>query len=317
MVSTPLATIGITCFNARNTIRRSIKSAISQDWPDFEIIIVDDKSTDGSADVIASAIADVHNAKLVRHDRNIGVAAARNTILREAHGAFVAIFDDDDDNAPTRVRRQIEVLMEAERRFHTDRIACYAGGVRLYPNGYEVDAPAIGTSGDPPHGPELADYLLAFRRKPEWFYGSGVPTCALLARRDVFREMGGFDPKLRRLSDVDFAIRLALAGGYFVGTPERLYTRHMTQAAYKSAEAIRDARLSLVEKHIDYLKSIGRDEYARRWTMMRYWHFKRRYDRFAQELVGLLVRHPVDALLHIFATGPARLIHELKIRKGI
>src|SRR5690606_32940334 len=118
------------------------------------------------------------------------------------------------------------------------------------------------------------------------------------------------------LQDVDLAIRLALAGGYFVGTEERLYVRHMTQGSDKSSDAILGAQLLLAEKYRAHLELTGRYEYARRWPRLRHWHFKRRYGRFLVELMGLVVRYPGDAVQHLLRTGPARLAHERRMAKG-
>ena len=310
----PLVTIGITCFNARQTLERAVRSARRQDWPSIEIIIVDDCSDDGSQEALSELIAGDLRARLIRHTENLGVGAARNTIIAASCGEFIAFFDDDDESLPNRISAQVRILREHEDRIGSRLVACYAGGERIYDNGYRVDAPAIGTRGDIPHGPAVVDYLLAMRKQPGWFYGSGVPACALLARRATFQEIKGFDPKQRRLEDADFAIRLALSGGYFVGTPERLYIRHMTGGSDKSAQAVFDSQVYLAQKYSHYLRSIGLYRYALHWPRLRYWHFKRRYGRFGLQLLMLLVSNPIAVSRHLFETGPARLFHERKIR---
>lgn len=311
-----LVTIGIACFNARDTIARSLRSAMAQDWPALEIIVVDDHSTDDSVDFVRDIIAGDSRAKLIRHEANLGTGATRNTIVANAQGVFVVFQDDDDESLPQRVREQVRVLTAHEMAAGSRLVACYAGGERVYPNGYRVDAPAIGSRGAVPCGSAVAEALLVFRRKPEWFYG-GTPACALLARRSTFEAVGGFDPNQRRLEDIDFAIRLSLRGGHFVGTRQRLYLRHMTGGAEKSAEAERAAQVTLAEKHRTFLESIGRYYYARRWPWLRYWHFKRRYGRFVLEFLGLLLRHPISATRHLLATGPARVVHERNMRKRV
>ena len=80
-MSTALATIGLTCFNAEDTVARAIASALAQDWPNIEVIIVDDASSDASASVIEASIAGDPRARFVRHARNTGPAGARNTVL--------------------------------------------------------------------------------------------------------------------------------------------------------------------------------------------------------------------------------------------
>jgi glycosyltransferase involved in cell wall biosynthesis len=312
-----LVTIGIPCFGARDTVLRALKSALVQDWPAIEVVVVDDCSLDDSAERVARAIAREPRARLVRHDRNIGPAGARNTIIAEARGAFIAFFDDDDESRPNRVREQIRVMTAHENATGARLIACHAAGERRYSSGYTKPLPAIGSRGsEPPHGSALADYLLFYRRRPGWFYGSGTPSCSLLARRETFAAVGAFDARLRRVEDVDFAIRLAMMGGHFIGTAEPLFIQYATTAPDKSPEANRDAEIALAEKHRSYLRPLGRYDYARRWPELRYWHFKRRYDRFALEFLMLLLRNPVAATRHILATGPARLRHERRIRRG-
>jgi glycosyltransferase involved in cell wall biosynthesis len=315
VVSDDLVTVGVTCFDARETISRALASARGQDWPRLEIVVVDDFSTDGSVDIVRLLIASEPRARLIRHWRNLGVGAARNTVLANSQGKFIAFFDDDDESLPSRVGEQVRILREYEAATGAGLVACYAGGERRYPNGYQVDTPAIGSRGPRIVGPAMADYLLVFKRKTGWFYGSGVPACALLARRTTFEAVGGFDSNQRRLEDVDFAIRLALRGGHFVGTAERLYVRNMTQSSDKSPEADLAAHSSLAEKHCAYLEGTGRYFYARRWPRLRYWHFKRRYDRFLLEFLSLLLRNPIEVTRHILATGPARLVHEHKMRR--
>ena len=92
----PLVTIGIPCFNAEDTIKRAIKCALTQDWPNIEVIIVDDCSTDKSCQIIKKIISQNPRARLIIHDNNKGPGAVRSLILSEAKGEYIAFFDDDD-----------------------------------------------------------------------------------------------------------------------------------------------------------------------------------------------------------------------------
>jgi glycosyltransferase involved in cell wall biosynthesis len=317
-VSEPLVTIGITCFNAADTILRAVESALSQDWPNIEVVIVDDCSTDGSAKVVMAAIANEPRAKFIRHSCNLGPGAARNTILSEARGEYVSYFDDDDESLPTRISGQVKTLAAHEELLGLGLIACYATGIRRYPNGYSTELPAIGSRGaETPHGADVANYLLTYRRRPDWFYGSGTPACSLMARRSTFAAVGGFDNEMRRSEDADFAIRLALMGGHFVGTQQTLYVQYSTSAADKSPERNLEAQGLLAYKHRAYLDSIGRFEYAKRWPRLRYWHFSRRYGRFFLEFAALWVRYPFAVSRHILSTGPRRIWHERRIGRAL
>jgi glycosyltransferase involved in cell wall biosynthesis len=311
-----LVTIGITCFNAEDTIARAIAGALAQTWMPLEVLIVDDCSGDGSVQVIENAISARPDAKLIRHSVNSGPAGARNTVLQHANGEFVSFFDDDDESLPDRVTAQVERLIAYEQTVGHRLVLCYASGERQYANGYRMDLPAIGSRGEIPHGPELADYLLYFRRRPNWFYGTAVPTCALLARTETLLRVGGFDNSLRRVEDNDIAIRLALLGAHFVGVAHKLFIQHSTSAPDKSPRKNLEAEHAIVRKHRQYLAKAGRYYYALHWHNLRYWHFTRQYGRLGVELLGLLMRHPVATTRHFLTTGPRRLVHEWRMRRS-
>jgi glycosyltransferase involved in cell wall biosynthesis len=316
-VDTPLVTIGLTCFNARDTIVRAVSSVLAQDWPNIEVLVVDDASTDDSLARAQAAIAGDPRVRIIGHQRNTGPGGARHTIVSNAKGEFVAFFDDDDESLPSRISKQVATLIAYEQRTGARLVACYASGIRRYPNGYILSLPAIGSRGaEAPSGPSVADYLLIYRRRTGWCYGSGTPACALIARRRTFTAAGGFDANLRRLEDADFAIRLAMLGGHFVGSAEKLFVQYATSAADKAPEKNLEAQLRLAAKNESYLRSIGRYYYARHWPKLGYWHFKRHYGRFLLELAGLCARHPAEVTAQLLTTGPRRLLHERRIRAG-
>ena len=94
----PLLSIIIPVFNVKEYLNKSIESVLEQDYDNFEVIIVDDGSTDGSSDICDTFI-DKPNVTVV-HISNSGVANARNTGLKMAKGKYVAFFDSDDYIAP-------------------------------------------------------------------------------------------------------------------------------------------------------------------------------------------------------------------------
>jgi glycosyltransferase involved in cell wall biosynthesis len=311
----PRATIGITCYNAAETIGRAIRSALAQDCEDIEVIVVDDVSTDGSLKAAAAAIAEDPRARIVSHARNKGPAGSRNTILREARGAFVVFFDDDDASDPRRVSHQIERIEAYEKASGCNLVACYAAGIRIYPNGYSLDLPAIGSKpGTEVPGNSIADYLLLFERLPNLFYGAGIPACALAMRRSVLERLGGFDENLRRVEDADLAIRLGLAGGHCIGTQNALFTQYATVAGDKSADRNFEAEQRLVDKNRDYLRAKNLYRYARLWPELRYWHFKANRLRFFSTLALLLCDSPIRTVRHLLTTAPKRARHEAAMR---
>ena len=163
--SNPEITIGILCYNAENTIQQAIKCALEQNYQAFEIIIVDDASTDSSHSKIKPFLGSPR-IRFIQHITNKGQGMARNSVINAARGEFVAFFDDDDVSDPQRLKIQKDTIVSNEVRFGTVKVACYASGCRVYPNGYVVKSHAIGSVGNtPPNGIGVAKYLLAFDRK--------------------------------------------------------------------------------------------------------------------------------------------------------
>lgn len=312
----PLVTAAITSYKAADTIERAIRSAQLQDWPNLEILVVDDASGDDTCAVIERVLDGITSARLVRHAVNGGPAAARNTLLAEAQGEFICFFDDDDESSPDRISQQVARLLREELRSGCELVACYASGQRVYPSGHTVDLRAIGSRGVPPSGEEVADYLLFYERHADRFFGAGTPTCSLLARRRTFDAVGGFDSALLRAEDADFAVRLALLGGVFVGTEERLFIQHATTAQDKSPRRNREAEVALAHKQEAYLRRKGLYYYATRWPELRCCHFERRYVAFAACFLSLMLRHPMRSVRHLLATAPRRLRHERAVAKG-
>ncbi len=317
MMKNKLITIGIPCYNAQDTILRALKSAVSQDWDHKEILVVDDASSDQSIDVVQKFLKDHPDVRLIKHQGNLGPAAARQTVLENAKGSFIAFFDDDDESLPERLATQYKHICSYEEKTGETLIACYASGKRLYANGYEINMTAIGAKPEVPHGAPVADKLLFFSGDSSFFYGSGTPTCSLMARKSTFEAVGGFDPNFRRVEDVDFAIRVALAGGHFIGCQDLLFIQYSTQAIDKTPEKNRDAEIQLAEKHKAYLKSVGRYTYAKKWPLLRYHHFKGQYFQMLFILLELFIRHPLKTTSHFMSTAPKRFWHERRMKKRL
>jgi glycosyltransferase involved in cell wall biosynthesis len=307
-------TVGITCYNASDTIGRAIASAAKQDWPDLEILVVDDASDDNSAEVARAVLADIDRGRLIVRPANGGVASARNTLLAEATGRYIVFFDDDDESIPERVTVQC-LRLEAETQDDLP-VLCFASGARRYPNGYLVDVDAIGSSGRAPVGEEVLAYLLLNERSPNLFYGAGVPSCALMAPVEALRAVGGYDEKLGRVEDVDLALRMALAGARFVGCPERLYLQHATSGSDKTPARNLAAELKVVEKYREWLTQRSLYNYARDWFCFREAWFAGRRLEAALRAGLLFAADPRLTIRRLSQSAPTRLAHERSIRRA-
>jgi succinoglycan biosynthesis protein ExoO len=102
----------IAAHNVEKFVGRAIDSVIAQTFRDWEIIVVDDASTDGTARTVEDTGREDPRIRLLRHERNAGPAAARNTGLSAANGKWIAILDADDAWRPDRLQRML-ALAEA------------------------------------------------------------------------------------------------------------------------------------------------------------------------------------------------------------
>lgn len=98
----------IPLYNARDVILQTVRSVLDQTWQDFELLVVDDGSSDGSGELIRTLAP---RLRYVRQE-NAGVAAARNRGIAEAQGDAIALLDHDDLWHPTKLERQVKVLAE-------------------------------------------------------------------------------------------------------------------------------------------------------------------------------------------------------------
>src|SRR6188474_1008516 len=125
----PKVSVVIPVFNRPAAVRRAIDSVLAQTVQDFEIIVVDDGSTDGTAAAV-TAIQDPR-ITLVKHDQRRGGSAARNSGIRASIAPYVAFLDSDDEWLPSKLERQLEVFENGKE----DLGLVYTGADWVYSDG--------------------------------------------------------------------------------------------------------------------------------------------------------------------------------------
>lgn len=255
----PLITIGMTCFNAEDLIIKSIEHALKQDWPNYEVVIVDDGSSDNSVKTIKDFIKGYKNIRLIEHKENKGFPSALNTIVENAKGEYIAFFDDDDTSAFDRLSKQYKRLSSFIEKRQSKLVLCYTDRDVKYADREEIaySFTAIGGSnGKEPHGEMVADYLLWHSGEPGYQWGM-FGSCTLMVHKDLFNEVGLFDPEFRRNTEWDMAIRAAFRGAYFIAVNEPLVTQKKTPTQDKAGKKPLMYSLKLRDKYQDYLKGKG------------------------------------------------------------
>lgn len=105
------------CFNSSLFIKETIESVLAQTYPNWEMIIVDDSSTDKSVELILNFSRIDQRIKLIQLKRKVGAAEARNIALREANGQFIAFLDSDDVWYPDKLENQIQFMLSKDIAF--------------------------------------------------------------------------------------------------------------------------------------------------------------------------------------------------------
>ncbi len=105
MASAPKISVVMPCYNAAGTVARAIESICGQSFEDWELLVIDDGSSDGSAEIVESIAADDPRIRLIRREHE-GVVGASNRGLLDARGDLIARMDSDDVSLPLRLEPQ-------------------------------------------------------------------------------------------------------------------------------------------------------------------------------------------------------------------
>jgi len=185
----PLVSVIMPCFNARNFVEQAVRSALDQDYPNVELIVIDDGSSDGSRDILDELSSHYKGRMSVLCQQNQGPYPARNHGLRNAKGSLIAFLDADDYWA----RDCIAKLYQALQASRADLAYCGWQNVGEHATGIE------------PHVPpqyEAEDTIALFLRGCPW------PIHAALMRRTLLDRVQGFS--VRRFSSMDYDLWLRI-----------------------------------------------------------------------------------------------------------
>ena len=190
----PRFSVIIPVFNRAELIRPTLDSVLAQDAPDHEILVVDDGSTDGTLDVLATYGTRIR----VLAQKNSGPAVARNLGIQQARGEYIATLDSDDLWFPW----TLATYTEAIRRH--DSPGFIAGSPFVFREMSEL----AGVQCAPTRDEVFADYL-ASGDQWRWFGAS-----SFVFRTDAVRAAGGFSDQWINSDDADLALRLGIAPGF-------------------------------------------------------------------------------------------------------
>ncbi len=196
----PRVSVVLAVYNGAATVDDAARTVLAQTFEDFELLLVDDGSTDGTARVLEALARGDARARVVTLPRNRGRSAARNAGIAAARGEYVAVIDADDAWRPERLSRQVE-FMDARP------------GLSLCGSWGLIEKGGRALEWRQPVTPE------AVKGSVLWI--NPFIHCSILARRAALQEAGGYDESLHFSEDYDLYLRL-LARGSGANVPEFL-----------------------------------------------------------------------------------------------
>lgn len=231
----PKVSVIIPTYNRSHVLGRAVRSVLNQTYQDFELIVVDDGSSDATVEVV-SGFADPR-IRYLRHEENRGAAAARNSGIKAARGEYIAFLDSDDEWFPEKLQKQVEAFAKLPPRVgmvYTDLWKIGDDGVRRYWRASRI-LPDDGL---------VYDHLLADRL-------TGISLPSVVVRKECFTKVGMFDEEFPRLIDRELFMRLS-KHFYFYHLPEALVNYYETEPRISSEpELLIAARRLLLEKYYD------------------------------------------------------------------
>jgi glycosyltransferase involved in cell wall biosynthesis len=230
----PTVSVILPTHNRAHLLGRAIRSALDQTYQDFELIVIDDGSTD-ETEVVVSSFGDI-GIQHLRHEQNRGAAAARNTGLQAARGEYIAFLDSDGEWLPQKLHRQIDVFRAASLEVgvvYSDLWVVSEGGERRY-----WHSPRI-----------MPEDGIVFRRAIDYAV-SGINMQVALIRKRCIQKTGPFDETLPRYIDLELFIRLS-KHCFFQHIAEPLCNHHVTSGISSDRGLLVQARKLILDKYRD------------------------------------------------------------------
>jgi glycosyltransferase involved in cell wall biosynthesis len=227
----PVVSVLMPVYNAERYLKKSLDSICVQTFHEFEFIIVDDGSTDGSYQVLKRYEQLDARIRLFRNETNIGVSQSLNRGLEMATGRYIARMDADDICLPERFAKQVAYL-DAQP-------SCVAVGA----NGWFIDGEGerIGYVNAPTHHDDILAGLASGN-------GAALPHPVAMFRKESMRAISGYRNECTTAEDVDLYFRLAKQGK-LANVPDRLYLyrQHFSSSNYLHAMQQRRVLASILE----------------------------------------------------------------------
>lgn len=210
-MANPLVTVAIPSYNHAKYIGETIQSALDQTFQDFEILIIDDASTDNTLEIIKSF--NDKRIRLILSEKNSGVCGTTNMCIVQAQGKYIALIASDDVMEKTKLEKQVNFLEK------NPSYGAVFSGMEVIDEDGKIDEK------------KTKKYTKVFekenRSRSEWLnyffhHGNCMAAPSLMAKTEALKEAGGLNELITQAHDFNLWIRLCLLGHEIFIIPEKL-----------------------------------------------------------------------------------------------
>ena len=218
----------ICTYNRSQLLKDAIESILQQDYPHWELIVVDDKSPDDTETVMEEYLQKDDRIRYVKNPKK-GLTSARNCGISHATGDYIAFLDDDDISLPHRFSSQLRAMQQS--------------GCRFLVSGYQVKRRGVSEV--------LHEKRLELKAK-----GAGF-TQRWLVTKELLTEIGGFDEEMTTMEDVECSYSLALREDFTLHD-EVVTVQYETPRSMSRSSAAHNlqGRLNILQRHENHLPPI-------------------------------------------------------------
>ena len=226
----PIVSIVLPSYNGARYIEESMDSVLRQTFPDWELILVNDGSTDRTRDIMEAYAAKVGRIRVIHNDPNQRLPRSLNIGFRQARGKYLTWTSDDNRYLP----RAIEVMVQA---LDADPAAPMVSAEMEC-----IDESGAVTGGDPVY----EDHLI---------WAEDLVGACFMYRREALVKVGEYDPAKVYVEDYDYWLRLRVAMGEIKRVPDLLY-QYRRHGESLTATKVKEIRRQNARLHLEYQKEI-------------------------------------------------------------